>query len=266
MLGLKLGNPSTAASTAAIWDLANLMRGNHDLRGVGNALSPWKFGGSTFAIALNAGGRAVTFGTPTVPSDATAIRVEPHTFGATDYLFWASRAAILANDNTGVDATDLSSNIAKNLGGSNVPNWHVMNGEYMILPFEAAGVIPATWRLSRGYTGGLCAATFVTGANFPYLMAGSEEFLLVGANGVLQMPTATAAKFPVGYNAAMVQVIGTGVRYTLDGTDPTSSFGFLLPAGKYLMDQDRHGLSLAAAKFYMPSTSFMVGHSLKPNA
>lgn len=244
---------------------ASLFRSNQNMPAFGNALTPYKYTGTQFAVALDASGRAVTIGSPTVPADAVAMELwSANNVGASDYLFWASRASVLASDNTGNNANDLISNTAKNNGGSGAsPQRFVVSGAHFILPFNVVGTVPTGWRFARGSTGLLTWARFIASStNFPYLAAGTEEFIMAGSNSVLQMPVATAAKFPTGYNAVVFQVIGGPIRMTSDGTDPTNSTADIIPAGTYYVDQSAHGLSLAALKFYMPNSSFIVGHSL----
>jgi hypothetical protein len=244
---------------------SSLFASNQNMPAFGNALTPYKYTGTQFAVALDPSGRAVTIGSPTVPADAVAMELwSANNVGASDYLFWASRSAVLAGDNTGNNANDLISNTAKNNGSSgSAPQRFVVNGAHFILPFNTVGTAPTGWRFARGSTGLLTFARFLaSSSNFPYLAAGTEEFIVVGANNVQQMPTGTAAKFPTGYGAAVFQVIGGAVRMTSDGTDPTSSNGDLVAAGTYYVDQSAHGLSLAALKFYMSTGTFIVGHSL----
>lgn len=244
---------------------SSLFRSNQNMPAFGNALTPYKYTGTQFAVALDPSGRAVTIGSPTVPADAVAMELwSANNIGASDYLFWASRASVLASDNTGVAATDLTSNTAKNNGSSgSAPQRFVVSGAHFILPFNTVGAVPTGWRFARGSTGLLTFARFLSSSsNFPYLAAGTEEFIVVGANNVQQMPTATAAKFPTGYSAAVFQVIGGSIRMTSDGNDPTSSSGDIIAAGTYYVDQSVHGLSLAALKFYMSTGTFIVGHSL----
>lgn len=57
------------------------------------------------------------------------------------------------------------------------------------------------------------------------------RFEPVGAHGSDDVTTAVTLVQPAGANKALLQALTQNVRYTLDGTAPTTSKGFQLKAG-----------------------------------
>lgn len=232
--------------------------------GMGGALVPYKYTGSnlTFDVTLAALGAPTAPAWPTQPADAIAVELWASSDAAADGIAFAVRSGQLSN--TGVLATNTSNNIGTT---GSLPSRYAVAGAHIVVPLSAVGAAPgSTWRVAYLTTAGIkLQGRYISQAsNFPYLCGAVEEFLLVGAGAVVQLPTATANKFPTGYSGAVIQVIGAGVRMTVDGTAPTAALGDIVAPGVYNVDQTRHGVSLAAIKFYLPASTFLVGHSLSP--
>lgn len=235
---------------------------NQAMPGMGSALTSYKYTGSnlTFDLSMDPNGGPTVPAWPTVPADAVGMEIWSSSATSGDGLAFALRPSILSN--TGVIATNTAAN--KGASGSQ-PSRFTTETNHMILPFQAVGVVPTTWRLAQLQTAGqkLQGRYISQSAGFPYLMAGAEEFLVVGSANVSTLPTGTAAKFPTGYCGAVFQVIGAGVRFTMDGSAPGAAVGDVLAAGAtYWVDQSKHGVSLAALRFWTPSGTFLVGSSL----
>lgn len=234
---------------------------NQNLPGMGSALTAYKYTGSnlSFDLSLDATGNATVPAWPTVPADAVGMEVWSSSTTAGDGIAFALRAGILSG--TGVLATNAANN--KGASGSQ-PSRFTDASTHMVLPFQTVGAVPSTWRFALLVTSGqkLQGRYISQAAGFPYLMAGAEEFLVVGTANIFTLPTGTAAKFPSGYCGAVIQVIGSGVRFTMDGSAPGAAVGDLIAAGTYWVDQAKHGVSLAALRFWMPSGTFLVGSSL----
>lgn len=234
---------------------------NQNLPGMGSALTAFKYTGSnlTFDLSLDPNGGPTVPAWPTVPADAVGMEIWSSSSTAGDGLAFALRSGILSN--TGVLATNAAAN--KGTSGSQ-PSRFTDAFSHMVLPFQAVRVVPTTWRFALLVTAGqkLQGRYISQAAGFPYLMAGAEEFLLVGAGAQQTLPTGTAAKFPSGYCGAVFQVIGAGVRFTMDGSSTGAAVGDILAPGTYWVDQAKHGVSLAALKIWLPSGTFIVGSSL----
>lgn len=234
---------------------------NQNLPGMGSALTAYKYTGSNLAfdLSLDPNGGPTIPAWPTVPADAIGMEIWSSSSTAGDGIAFALRSGILSN--TGVLATNAAAN--KGTSGSQ-PSRFTDAFSHMVLPFQAVGAVPTTWRLALLVTAGqkLQGRYISQAAGFPYLMAGAEEFLLVGAGGQQQLPTATPAKFPSGYCGAVFQVIGAGVRFTLDGSSTGAAVGDILAPGTYWVDQAKHGVSLAALKIWLPASTFIVGSAL----
>lgn len=228
---------------------------------LGTALTSHKYTGSNLAfdLALAADGGPTVPAWPTVPSDATGVELWGSTSAAADGIAFAPRSAVLAN--TGVLATNTATN--KGASGSTAVV-HVLAGAHITIPFATQGAVPAGWRVALLETAGikLQGRYISAAANLPYKIGGTEEFRLVGAGGQQLLPVATTAKFPVGYVGCVMQVIGAGVRFTLDGSTTGAAVGDILAPGIYYVDETRHGVSLAAMKIWLPASTFVVGHSL----
>lgn len=254
MGSITLASPFTSLSDSLIVP-------NQAMPGMGSALTAYKYTGSnlTFDLALDPSGNATVPAWPTVPADAVGMEVWSSSATAGDGLAFAIRASILSA--TGVIATNTANN--KGTSGSQ-PSRHTEATAHMVLPFQTVGAVPSTWRFAQLQNSGqkIQGRYISQAAGFPYLMAGAEEFLVVGAANVYQLPTGTAAKFPTGYCGAVIQVIGNAVRFTMDGSNPGAAVGDVLAAGTYWVDQAKHGVSLAALKFWLPSSTFLVGSSL----
>lgn len=234
---------------------------NQNLPGMGSALTAFKYTGSSLNFDLNfdPSGNPTVPAWPTAPADAVGMEVWSSSSTAGDGFAFALRASILSS--TGVIATNTATN--KGTSGSQ-PSRFTLADAHMVLPFQVVGTVPTTWRFAQLQNSGqkLQGRYISQAAGFPYLMAGAEEFLVVGNGNVFTLPTGTAAKFPSGYCGAVFQVIGAGVRFTMDGSAPGAAVGDPLAVGTYWVDQAKHGVSLAALRFWMPSSTFLVGSSL----
>lgn len=258
--------PSGTAATRALRAQMGtaLSVSNRSILAGGTPASPYKVTGPYLDLGLTTEAAPTVATWPTIPADAVAVELFPAaiTVGPSDGFAFAIRSGILGN--TGVLAT----NTANHTGATGtVPSRHVLGAQSMRLFLPARGVTPpATWRFALLNTNGIrMQGHFLSDANLlPYSMTATEEFLLVGANAQLTFPALTAAKFPSGYTAVVFQVIGTGVRYTTDGTATGAGTGRVLPAGIYDWDEVLHGVSFAAVKIYLPNGTFVVGHAIGP--
>lgn len=236
---------------------------NQSLPGLGNPLTALRYTGAHFSLAMTATGAPTVPAFPTVPADAVAIEVWASSTAASDGIAFAPRSGQLANDGGG-----LVPNTSINTGASsNNPNRHVVAGAHMVIPLPSTGAaIPAGWRFAILNTSTLTMqGRYVSAAaNLPYRIGGTEEFRSIGAGAVFDMNnhTSVPARFPVGYVGCVLQVIGAGVRCTLDGTAPAVAVGDIIAPGAYLIDEARHGISLAALRWFLPSGTFLIGHAL----
>lgn len=254
-----MGSTSIASPGRSLSD--SLLVNNAALPSVGSPIVGYKYTGSSlnFDLTLAALGAPTVPTFPTVPADAVAIEVWAASDSVADGVAFACRSGQISN--TGVLATNTSNNIGTT---GSVPSQFVVGGARMVIPLPSVGAaIPAGWRFSALNTVTKMQGRYLSqAALYPYFIGGTEEFLLVGAGAQTQLPFATAAKFPINYVGARFQVIGAGVRFTLDGSTPAAAVGDFLPAGVYYIDQAKHGVSIAALKFYQPASTFIVGNSL----
>lgn len=223
--------------------------------GMGSLMTPYVYTGSQVdGVGVDTGNAiAPTWGT--VPADAVGVEVWVNGNAADDYLFWATNSGALSS--TGTLATNITANLAANR--------FVASGQSAVIPFQTLGTVPASLRLAVGKTGARFQARFIGAAsqNFPYRLATNVPFSLTGAGASQLLPTANATFFPAGYKAVQFQLLGSGVaRMTTDGSTPTATVGRILPAGTYLIDEDRMGVSIAAVRLFLPSGLNVAGNAL----
>jgi hypothetical protein len=235
--------------------LQNLLPNNQGYS-IGSPLTPWKYSGATFDFAADASGtgNAVVPTLGTVPTDAVAIEMWVNGNASDDYIFATTVAGQLGA--TGVFATNITANLA-------AVRWAASGGK-IIIPCTAIGTAP-TLRVATGKASARIQGRFISQASgFPYLLASLTNSLLIGAGGSQQFAFTDAARFPAGYNAVLLQVLGAGpMRVYFDGTAVTSTTGDLVPPGTYLIDLALHGVSLSALRMHLPTGTNVFAHSLK---
>ena len=233
----------------------SLLVPNQGLTWMGNAPAPYKYTGTWFDFdGGGATGNAVVGTWGTVPTDAVAVELWVNGTAATDYLFTATDVGRLSA--TGVTATNTTANLA-------ATRW-VASGQHLIIPFATVGTIPTTLRLAVGAAGLRIQGRFLAqSSGFPYLLANATTQALTGA-GASQSPNVGGATFlNTGYCGAVMHINGTTpARVTWDGTTPTATLGDILPAGTYLIDQSRHGISLASLRLFLASGTNAIFNSL----
>lgn len=220
----------------------------------GNAIAPWRYTGSVFDFAADGtNGAAVVPTLGTVPADACAVEMWVNGNAADDYIFVTTVLGQLAA--TGAFATNISANLL-------AVRW-AASGAHIIIPFLTLGSAP-TLRVATGKAGARIQGRFLAaGSGYPYLLGSVTNNVLTGAGAVQQLAFSDASRFPVGYCGALIQVLGTGpARAYWDGTAPSATTGDLLPIGTYLVDQALHGVPLSALRFFLPSGTNLVAHSL----
>lgn len=234
----------------------SLLVPNQGLTWMGNAPAPYKYTGTWFDFAGDSGGtgNAVVGTWGTVPADAVAVELWVNGTAGTDYLFATTDVGRLGA--TGVIATNTTANLAAS-------RW-VASGQHMIIPFSVVGTIPSTLRLAVGAAGLRIQGRFLSQASgFPYLLASTVTQQLTGAAGVLQPIVANATFLNTGYCGAIMHINGsTPARVTWDGSSPTATVGDIIPAGTYLIDQARQGISLASLRLYLASGTNVILNSL----
>lgn len=233
---------------------------NASLPSFGGPIAAYKYTGAVIDMAFAALGAPTVASFPSVPTDAVGVELWANSDSAGNGLAFAVRSGQLSN--TGVLATNTSTNTG---ASGSLPSQFVISGSRMVIPLPSVGAaIPSGWRFAGLNTDSMrLQGRYIAEATaFPYLATATEELLLIGAGASQQLPFGTAAKFPTGYVGAKFQVIGAGMRFTLDGTVPTATLGDFLPAGVYVVDQAVNGISLSALRVYMPSSTFIVGISL----
>lgn len=243
----------TATNIAA---LSRLIRQGQDIKHFGTAAAPFVNTGAFIDFEATSGGTGNALVGPwgSVPADACAVELWVNGTAVDDYMFFATETGRVAQ---------LGNFAANNAANLLAARW-VSSGAHAIIPFANVGTVPTTLRLAVGKTPARIQGRWLSSSQgFPYLLASPTMHLLTGASGVLQFNVASTAQFPVGYVGNVFQVLGTGpVRYTRDGTTPSVTQGDILPTGTYYFDQNRHGVSLAALKFYLPAGTNILGNSL----
>lgn len=229
---------------------------NQGITGFAQPMSQLKYSGSTFDFIGTDNGNALVGTFSSVPTDAVGIEVWVNGNAADDYLFWASTSGILSG--TGTLATNITDNLAT--------NFVVASGNHAVIPFVTVGTVPSTLRFAVGKTGARVQGRYVSQASgFPYLLATNIPFELTGAGAAQAAPTGNATFFPSGYCGLIFRVSGTTpARMTMDSnaTPPTATVGDILPGGTYYIDQARHGVSLAALRFYLATGTNIQGIAL----
>lgn len=249
MGSIAIASPFTSLKNA-------LLAGNQAVQGFGNPMFRYKYSGAIFDIAqtdANGGAHAFTF--PTPPTDAVGMEVWVNAAGSTDYLFWRHIGGQLSA--TGVLATAAAENIAGKA------RW-VNSGNHAIIPFLTVGTVPSTLRFAFNTASGsrLQGRYISQSAGFPYRLAAAEEDAFTGAGAKVTLNTGVANKYPAGYTAIVMQVYGGPMRVCLDGTDPTATLGDIVPAGTYIIDFSRHGVSATALEMYLPAGCNLLVNSL----
>lgn len=223
---------------------------------LGNVLTPWKYSGPLMNFDATAAdtGNPVVLTTGTVPSDAVAVEMWVNGNASDDYLFTAVNSGILSA--TGVIASNVTANLLNTR--------FTANGDHIIIPFSTIGVAPSTIRVATGKAAARCQGRFISqAAGLPYMLASTTQDKLVGAAASIQLNFGSATIYPTGYSAAIFQIVGPGpVRCTFDGSAPTATAGDILLPGTYLLDFALHGISITALRFFLPTGSNIVSHTL----
>ena len=226
--------------------------------GLGSLLAPYLYTGSLIDVAVDGSGSASNaVALLTAPADAVGVELWFNGNASDDYLFIATNASVLNSA-----GADLAAKTAANLAAQQ----YVANGQSIVVPFAVQGTVPSTLRFAVGKSSGRVQGRWIAAGstNMPYLLATNVPFPLTGANGAQLLPTANATYFPVGgYKACVFQLSGSGVaRMTTDGTTPSATVGRILPLGRYLIDEDRMGISIAATRLYLPTGLNAAGNAL----
>lgn len=226
--------------------------------GLGGPLTNWLYTGAPFDFAADqsATGNPVVPTVGTVPADAVAMELQVNGNASDDYLF-------VTTINSGLSSTGvIASNVAANLLGAR----YVANGQPMVIPLLAVGTALPAMRVATGKASARCQGRWISqAANLPYLLASTTADLLTGANSSQQLAYSNGTKYPAGYSAVVMQVLGPGpIRVYTDGTAVTSTTGFLVGPGTYLIDVAKHGIALSALKMYLPTGTNVVANALAP--
>jgi hypothetical protein len=226
--------------------------------GLGGVLTNWLYTGTQFDFLADASGtgNAVVPVVGTVPTDAVAMELQVNGNAVDDYLF-------VTTTNSGLAA---AGNFAANIALNVLNVRYVTNGQPMVVPLLAVGTALTAPRVATGKASARCQGRWISqSSNLPYLLGSTTADLLTGANSQQQFTFGSSTKYPAGYSAILMQVLGPGpIRIYTDGTAVTSTTGFLLGPGTYLVDFAKHGISMAALKMYLPTGTNVVSNALMP--
>lgn len=232
---------------------------NQSLPHFGTALMAYKYSGALIDFALSdANGGAHAFSFTGVPTDATALELWVNANGSTDYLFMRHLGGTLSN--TGV----LASNITANLAGQ--ARW-VASGAHMVIPLQTVGAVPSTLRFAFGVASGarVQGRYISSGAGFPYALASTTEDVFTGAAAQVQLVFASGTKYPqlTATVGVIMQIYGSApARITIDGTAASATNGDMVPAGTYLIDFAKMGISITALRIFLPTGTNIISNAL----
>lgn len=246
------GTPTKLADTRQALGLFNAPPG------MGSLLAPYLYTGSLIDVAGDGSGSASNaVALLSAPADAVGVELWFNGNASDDYLFVATNASVLNSA-----GADLAAKTAANLAAQQ----YVTSGQSIVIPFAVQGTVPSTLRFAIGKASGRVQGRWIAAGstNMPYLLATNVPFPLTGANGAQLLPASNASYFPVGgYKGCVFQLSGSGVaRMTTDGTTPSATVGRILPPGRYLIDEDRMGISIAATRLYLPTGLNVAGNAL----
>lgn len=225
--------------------------------GMGSPLKQYTYTGTMFDVAGDASGaasNAIALLTP--PADAVGVEFWQNTgIAADDYIFWATNAGSLNSA-----GADLAAKVTANLAASQFAT----AGQPAVVPFVTKGTVPSTLRFANSKTSPRVQGRWISESslNFPYRLATNVPWVRTGANDAALL-TASATFFPAGTKAAVIQLCGSGVaRVRFDGTAASATVGRILGPGRYFLDEDRMGISLAAVSIYLPTGLNGAGNAL----
>lgn len=248
---------SVAATSAQLNQLRADMGLFRAPAGMGSPMVPHVYTGTLIDVAVDGSGNASNaVALLTAPADAVGVELWFNGNASDDYLFIATNSAVLNSA-----GADLAAKTAANLANQQ----YVASGESIVVPFVTQGTVPSSLRFAVGKSSGRVQGRWIAAASpaAPYLLATNIPFPLTGANGSQIIPTSNTTYFPAGYKACIFQISGTGVaRMTTDGTVPSATVGRILPVGRYLIDEDRMGISIAATRLYLPTGLNVAGNAL----